>query len=70
LKIHGDIRESRCTARINDTDGKFATGVNDTDGEFATGVNYTGGKEEGSGQWTVDIYCMDNFFKKPKNTLY
>jgi hypothetical protein len=36
LKIHGDIRESRCTAGINDTGGKFAAGV-----------NYTGGKERG-----------------------
>jgi hypothetical protein len=46
-KIHGDIRESRCTTSINDTDGKFATGINDTGGKFATGtagVLDTGGK--------------------------
>jgi hypothetical protein len=28
-KIHGDIRKSRCTAGINDTGGKFATGISD-----------------------------------------
>ena len=32
-KIHGDIRESRCTTGVNDTGGKFAAGVNDTGGK-------------------------------------
>jgi hypothetical protein len=43
-KIHGDIRDSRCTTGINDTAGKFATGVNDTGGKIAAGINDTGGK--------------------------
>ncbi len=43
-KIHGDIRESRCTTGINDTGGKFATGVNDTGGKIAAGINTAGGK--------------------------
>jgi hypothetical protein len=54
-KIPGDISKSRCTASINYTSGKFATGVNDTggkiaasinetDGKFATGINDTGSK--------------------------
>jgi hypothetical protein len=30
LKIHRDIRKSRCTTGINHTGGKFATGANDT----------------------------------------
>jgi hypothetical protein len=47
-KIHGDIRNSRCTTGINDTGGKFANGVIDTSGKITTGVNEgvnaTGGK--------------------------
>ncbi len=59
-KIHGDIRESRCTtapvsatpvanfstifASVVDTGGKFATGVNDAGGKYATGINDAGGK--------------------------
>jgi hypothetical protein len=33
-KIRGDIRKSRCTTGINDTDGKFATRINDLCGKF------------------------------------
>jgi hypothetical protein len=48
LKIHGDIRKSRCNTGISftgvvDTGGKFAIGVNDTSDKFATGVNNTSG---------------------------
>ena len=42
-KIHGDIRESRCTTGVNDTGGKIAAtifaSVVDTGGKFAAGVN-------------------------------
>jgi hypothetical protein len=34
---------SRCTASINDTGGKFATGINDAGRKFAASVNNTGG---------------------------
>ncbi len=44
LKIRGDIRKSRCTAGINNTGGKFATGDNDTGGKIAVGINDTGSK--------------------------
>jgi hypothetical protein len=44
LKIHGNVRESRCTTGINDTGGQFATGVNNTSGKIAAGINDTGGK--------------------------
>jgi hypothetical protein len=43
-KIHGDIRESRCTTGINDIGGKLTTGVNDIGGKIAAGINDTGGK--------------------------
>jgi hypothetical protein len=57
LKIHGDIRKSKCTTGVVDTGGKlpavsttpaanFAASspcVVDTGGNFATGVNDTGG---------------------------
>jgi hypothetical protein len=43
-KIHGDIRESRCTTGINNTGGKFATVVNDTGGNITAGINDTSGK--------------------------
>jgi hypothetical protein len=39
-KIHGDIRKARCTAGINNTGGKFATGVNDA-GDKLTLVSTT-----------------------------
>jgi hypothetical protein len=42
-KIRGDIRSSRCTTGVVDTDGKFAAGVVDTDGKFAAGVVDTDG---------------------------
>jgi hypothetical protein len=32
-KIHGGIRESKCTPGVNDTGGKCATSVNETDGK-------------------------------------
>jgi hypothetical protein len=35
-KIHGDVRKSRCTTSIKDTNGKFATGVSNTVANFAT----------------------------------
>jgi hypothetical protein len=46
------IRKSRCTTRVNNTSGKFAsdtsskfaTSVNYTCGKFATSINNTGGK--------------------------
>ena len=42
-KIHGDIRQSRCTTGVNDTGGKIAAtifaSVVDTGGKFAAGVN-------------------------------
>jgi hypothetical protein len=47
LKIRGDIRKSRCTTGVNDTDGKFAAGINNTSGKFSTSspcVVDTGGK--------------------------
>ncbi len=43
-KIHGDIRKSRCTAGINNTGGKFATGINKIGGKIVAGINDTGGK--------------------------
>jgi hypothetical protein len=39
----GDIRKSRYTTDINDTDGKFADGVNYTGDKFAAGVNDNSG---------------------------
>jgi hypothetical protein len=33
-KILGDIRKSRCTTRINNTDGKIAAGINDNGSKF------------------------------------
>jgi hypothetical protein len=44
LKIHGDIRKSRCTTGVKDTSGKIASGINDTGGKFKTSINDTGGK--------------------------
>ncbi len=39
----GDIRKSKYTTDINDTDGKFADGVNYTGDKFAAGVNDNSG---------------------------
>jgi hypothetical protein len=45
-KIHGDIRNSRCTTGINDTGGKFFHQFRyHCGGKFVTGVNDTGGKQ-------------------------
>jgi hypothetical protein len=38
-EIHRDIRNSRCTAFINDNSEKFSTGVNYAGGKVATGFN-------------------------------
>jgi hypothetical protein len=47
-KIHGDIRESRCTTGIKTTPvanlSTIFASVVDTNGKFAAGVNDTGGK--------------------------
>jgi hypothetical protein len=43
LKIHGDIRKSRCSTSINDAGGKLTTGtagVVDADGKFAKKIIY------------------------------
>jgi hypothetical protein len=45
----GDIRKSRYTTDINDTDGKFADGVNYTGDKFATGVKFAAGVNDNSG---------------------
>jgi hypothetical protein len=44
-----DIRKSRYTTGINDTDGKFAAGVNYTSVKFAAGVKFATGVNDNSG---------------------
>ncbi len=45
----GDIRKSRYTTDINDTDRKFADGVNYTGDKFATGVKFAAGVNDNNG---------------------
>ncbi len=45
----GDIRKSRYTTGINDTNGKFAAGVNYTGVKSAAGVKFAAGVNENSG---------------------
>ncbi len=45
----GDIRKSRYTTDINDTEGKFAGGVNYTGVKSAAGVKFAAGVNDNSG---------------------
>jgi hypothetical protein len=45
----GDIRKSRYTTGINDTNGKFAAGVNYTGVKSAAGVKFAAGVNDNSG---------------------
>jgi hypothetical protein len=45
----GDIRKSRYTTGINDTNGKFADGVNCTGVKSAAGVKFAAGVNDNSG---------------------
>jgi hypothetical protein len=45
----GDIRKSRNTTDINDTEGKFAAGVNYTGVKSVTGVKFAAGVNDNSG---------------------
>ena len=45
----GDIRKSRYTTGINDTNGKFAAGVNYTGVKSAAGVKFAAGVNDSSG---------------------
>jgi len=45
----GDIRKSRYTTGINDTDGKFAAGINYTGVKSAAGVKFAAGVNDNSG---------------------
>jgi hypothetical protein len=63
LKIGGDIRRSRRTTRINDSDGKLSTstaGVAVIGGKFATAVNISENFEKirnsPDGTWERLIY--------------
>jgi hypothetical protein len=44
LKTLEDIRKSRCTTGVNDTESIIVSGINNTGGKFATCLNDVGGK--------------------------